>query len=79
MIATITGMFIKQDYKEREIDGKKVKEPFVVIYSDDQAVNVPNLKLDGDIKPGTMIDIPCVIKLLEWDGRKYLSIKPLEG
>ena len=78
MICTITGMFIKKDKKIREIDGKKVEEPFVVIYSGDQAVTIPNLKIP-DAKAGVEVDIVCDVKLAEWDGRKYLSIKPVTG
>lgn len=76
MICVINGMFIKNDEKIKMVDGKEVKEPFVVIYSGDQAVTIPNCSIP-DGKPGVNVDVLCDVKLSEWDGRKYLSIKPL--
>ena len=79
MVAKVQGIFIKQGTKNRVRDGQKVEEPYIVIYSGNETVRIPNVRLNPELKIGTQVEIACDISLREWDNRKYLSIRPLEG
>lgn len=79
MVAKVQGIFIKQGTKNKVRDGQKVEEPFIVIYSGNETVYIKNVALNPELKIGTQVEITCDISLREWDNRKYLSIRPLEG
>lgn len=79
MVAKVQGIFIKQGTTNKVRDGKKVEEPFIVIYSGNETVYIKNVTLNPELKIGTQVEIACDLCLREWDNRKYLSIRPLEG
>lgn len=77
MIATITGMLVEVGYVDRkDAQGRSYKEPFAVVYSGGEAVKIPNLSVDPNAV-GSTIDVSCMVKLSSWEGRSYLSIKPI--
>ena len=79
MVAKVQGIFIKQGTKERVRDGQKVEESFIVIYSGNETVKIPNVRFTPEVKIGTQVEILCDISLREWENRKYLSIRPVKG
>lgn len=80
MKACIEGIYIETQVKERIIDGKTVNVPYVVLYSGDETVKIENVQnTDEKIKVGDIVRVVCDIKLSEWNGRKYLSIKPIRA
>lgn len=79
MKACIEGIYIESQIKERIIDGKIVNVPYVVLYSGNETVTIENVNIDEKIKIGDIVRVVCDVKLSEWNGRKYLSIKPLRA
>lgn len=78
MFCKVQGMFLERKLKEKEVDGKKEAQPVVVLYTDGEAVEFPGFDVDPDkVKVGQTVSLDCSIKLSEWQGRKYLSIRPL--
>lgn len=80
MKACIEGIYISTEHKEKIIDGKTVNVPYVVLYSGDETVKIENVNNDEQkIKVGDIVRLVCDIKMCEWNGRKYLSIKPIRA
>ncbi len=78
MICKVSGMFLERKLREKEVDGKKEFQPVVVLYTDGEAVEFPGFDIDPDkIKVGQTVELDCSIKAKEWQGRTYLSIRPL--
>lgn len=79
MKACIEGIYIESLNKERIIDGKTVNVPYVVLYSGDETVKIENVNIDEKIKVGDIVRVVCDIHMSEWNGRKYLTIKPIRA
>lgn len=79
MKACIEGIYIESQFKDRIIDGKTVNVPYVVLYSGDETVKIENVSIDEKTKVGDIVRVVCDIHMSEWNGRKYLSIKPIRA
>ena len=47
------------------------------LFSEGDTVRIPNIDL-SDVPLGTFVDVLAIVKLSEFEGRRYLSIKPID-
>lgn len=79
MYCTLHGVLVESGLKEMKDSqtGTTNRKPFISVYSDGTAQTIMGMSA-GDKKIGDQIDVMVSIKLREWDGRKYLSVRPIE-
>lgn len=79
MICTLHGTLVEaglKDVEDRQT-GVRVTKPFIVVYSEGETRTILGLKADGK-KLGETVDVTVSIKMRTWDGRSYLSVKPID-
>ena len=78
MICTLHGVLVEAGVKEVKDNqtGLAINKPFITIYSEGSTQTILDCKADGK-KIGDQIDINVSIRLREWEGRRYLSVKPI--
>lgn len=74
MVCTIHGMVCNVgSYTSK--DGKS--SPTVSLFTGDEAVVIQGIEVDFEKYRGQQIDIPCEVKLRNYEGRFYLTYKAI--
>lgn len=74
MKCLISGMYCATEVATDK-NGKEY--PIAYVFSSGETVRIPNFDL-SDVQPGTFVDVLAIVKLVEFEGRRYLSIKPVD-
>lgn len=74
MKCLISGMLCQT---EVSTDKSGREYPVAYLFSEGDTVRIPNIDL-RDVQPGTFVDVLAIVKLSEFEGRRYLSIKPID-
>lgn len=74
MKCLISGMLCSHEFVK---DKQGNDYPVAYLFSEGDTVRIPNIDL-SDVPLGTFVDVLAIVKLSEFEGRRYLSIKPID-
>lgn len=79
MFCTLHGVLVEAGVKDMKDNQTGVvnSRPYIAVYSEGSTQIIYGMRADGK-KIGDQIDVKVSMKLREWDGRKYLSVRPIE-